>query len=269
LIEEMFGIEVRRLTIPSYHDDVEVYELRDGDGRILGTWHLDPFRRAGKHRGAWTQTALSRRALNDGRMQTPLVFVGLDLVDGLISFTESRAFLHELGHALEHCLSPAPKHTPDTNEISSMYLESFVTQPELLRLFPVDAASLRRQRIQQRTLDLARICLWSKIDLDLHRTRHRCAADLKQTVREAVRTLELSHPLVTPETLTLFDHAFADEEYASTYYSYLLSFVYAQALRNSHGTNSFREFWNGSAVDFTRQTPLSAIDLTGLVEERC
>jgi len=268
MIEKIFAVRLAHVSRPTYHPDVQVFELHDQRG-LIGIWHIDLFKRPGKFQGAWTQTALRRRLLPNGRAQTPLVFLGFDLGRDEISFAESRSFLHELGHALEHCLSPDPKHTPDTNEISSMYLESFVTHPDLLSLFPVDASQLRNLRSQQLTVDLARICLTAKMDIEIHRNSYASAAELKQKVSKALLSLDLAHPLVTPETLTVFDHAFADEEYASTYYSYLLSFIFARALQEAHGTQLFWDFWHKDALEFVRQISMETVELTNLAEGKC
>lgn len=269
LVKQMFDVEVRPNHQRSYHSDVEVFEVTDAVGRVLGHWHVDLFRRPRKYQGAWTQTALGRRALPDGSLQIPLVFLGFDLDGDNISFSAARSFLHELGHALEHTLSAAPRHTRDTNEISSTFLESHLTHPQVLSVFNAPAEELRARRAQQRQLDLAQICLWSKIDLELHHQAPQTVAQLKQIVVESKQALKLDHPLVTPETVTTFDHAFADGEYAATYYSYLLSYVFARQLSEQRGTEAFVRFWHQSAYAFAKNTRWTDIRTTNLLEDLC
>jgi hypothetical protein len=249
LVESLFALRIKKVPLPSYDPANEVYELHSEDG-ILGIWHFDFFRRPGKYRGAWSQTVKSRRLLPDGSLQIPVVFLAFDLEKALINFRESRSFLHEIGHALEHCLNTQAEYkrsginglSPDTREISSLYMETFAADPRLVQLFgDVGDKAVADAKLEQ-AFDLAQLCLLSKVDLDLHRLEIRSAEDLKGIVAEARRELDLPHPLIVPEYVTVFDHAFADEEYAGVYYSYLLGNKFASTLRQASPPD-FAAFW--------------------------
>lgn len=249
LVESLFGLRIRKVPLPSYDNANEVYELH-GDGKILGIWHFDFFRRPGKYRGAWSQTVKSRRVLPDGSVQIPVVFMAFDLEKAMINFRESRSLLHEIGHGLEHCLNPQTEYkrsginglTPDTREISSLYMETFAADPQLVQLFGEAGPKAVRDAECEKAFDLAQLCLLSRIDLDLHRLEIRSAEDLKQIVEDARRELDLPHPLIVPEYVAVFDHAFADEEYAGVYYSYLLGHKFASTLRQATPLD-FAAFW--------------------------
>ena len=50
----LFGVSfAERTDLALYHDDVRVYEVRDGDGRHVGLFLHDNFARPGKRSGAW------------------------------------------------------------------------------------------------------------------------------------------------------------------------------------------------------------------------
>ena len=51
------GITLTKLEgIPTYHPDVEVFEVKDADGSQLGIFYVDYFPRSGKSGGAWMRT---------------------------------------------------------------------------------------------------------------------------------------------------------------------------------------------------------------------
>ncbi|MEG0456143.1 MAG: M3 family metallopeptidase, partial [Bacteroides sp.] len=51
---KLYGITLTKLTdIPTYHPDVEVFEVKDADGSQLGIFYVDYFPRPGKSGGAW------------------------------------------------------------------------------------------------------------------------------------------------------------------------------------------------------------------------
>ncbi|MGE3683929.1 MAG: M3 family metallopeptidase [Bdellovibrionales bacterium] len=153
-------------------------------------------------------------------------------------------------------------------EISSLYMESLMTHPSLTRCFDQDAGALMQRHVQQRTIDLAQICLLSKIDLELHRGRLHSVSDLKKLVMDVRERLDLPHPFVTPESLTTFDHAFADEDYACTYYSYLLGFIFAHVLKDLAHTQQFWNFWRKEGPLFVDGIPLDRNPFERIVEER-
>ena len=51
---KLYGITLSKLEgIPTYHPDVEVFEVKDADGSQLGIFYVDYFPRSGKSGGAW------------------------------------------------------------------------------------------------------------------------------------------------------------------------------------------------------------------------
>jgi len=51
---KLYGITLSKLEdIPTYHPDVEVFEVKDADGSQLGIFYVDYFPRPGKSGGAW------------------------------------------------------------------------------------------------------------------------------------------------------------------------------------------------------------------------
>ena len=54
LAGKLFGLKFQKLdSMPTYHADVEMFEVTDVDGSLIGVLYTDYFPRAGKRTGAW------------------------------------------------------------------------------------------------------------------------------------------------------------------------------------------------------------------------
>ena len=59
---KLYGITLNKLEgIPTYHPDVEVFEVKDADGSQLGIFYVDYFPRSGKSGGAWMSNYREQR----------------------------------------------------------------------------------------------------------------------------------------------------------------------------------------------------------------
>lgn len=248
LIESLLGVNFIEAPERTWDSEVKVLDLYKG-GEIIGKWYLDLYKRAGKYPGNWTQTALSRRKLLDGRFQTPVVFLGFCIEEDKLSFAQTRPILHEFGHALEHCLNPETRYTisgtnyltKDTCEISSLYMETLIDHPKLLKLFGGDRSVVESYK-KEKIKDLAYIALMSKIDLDIHSQKIQNSDQLNSVVENSIEESGINYPLVKSSYLSIFDHAFWDESYAATYYCYLMGAICADKLKDYPQEN----FWSNN-----------------------
>ncbi|WP_433677330.1 M3 family metallopeptidase [Microbacterium gorillae] len=92
----------RRDDLPTYHPDVEVYEVRDDDGTVVGVYALDLYTRDTKRGGAWMNPIVEQSEL-EGTL--PVVMNNLNVPkpsEGptLLTFDEVSTLFHEFGHAL-------------------------------------------------------------------------------------------------------------------------------------------------------------------------
>ncbi|NJD32376.1 MAG: M3 family metallopeptidase, partial [Gammaproteobacteria bacterium] len=127
-------------TVPVYHPDVRVWEVRDGKGGLVGLWYFDPYARKGKRSGAWMNAYR-----NQERFETDIKTIvsnNSNFVKGkpgepvLISWTDATTLFHEFGHAL-HGLSsnvsyPSLSGTSvarDYVEFPSQLLEHWLSTP--------------------------------------------------------------------------------------------------------------------------------------------
>ena len=136
-----------RTDIPVYHPDVEVFEVKEADGRHVGILYSDYFPRPSKRGGAWS-SAIRMQSIQDGRRVTPIVYnVGnftKPTADqpSLITFEEALTLFHEFGHALQDLLSDVTYESiggtsvpRDFVELCSQIMENWAADPEVIKTY--------------------------------------------------------------------------------------------------------------------------------------
>ncbi|KUK58178.1 MAG: peptidyl-dipeptidase, partial [Bacteroidetes bacterium 38_7] len=103
---KLYGITLTlRNDIPVYHNDVEVYEVKDADGSHLGLLYLDYYPRAEKRVGAWC-TEFRSAGWENGERVSPIVSIVYNITPAtssspsLLNWDETTTLFHEFGHAL-------------------------------------------------------------------------------------------------------------------------------------------------------------------------
>ena len=146
LATKLYGYKfVESKSLPVYHPDVKVFEVKDADGKVLGILYADFFYRPGKSPGAWMTEFRTEHKDDAGNKTLPLISivcnfskpVGNDPV--LLTPMEVETFLHEFGHAL-HGLSAEAKYASlsgtnvyhDFVELFSQFNENYLSQKEFL-----------------------------------------------------------------------------------------------------------------------------------------
>ena len=147
LANRLFGLSFeRRLDIPGWHPDQQVFEVRDADGSHLSILYMDFFARESKRGGAW-KNALRQQSKLGGAV-TPIITNNFnfpaptDDSPSLLSLGEASTVFHEFGHALHGMMSDvtyekfAGTSTPrDFVEFPSQVMQNWITEPEILRMF--------------------------------------------------------------------------------------------------------------------------------------
>ncbi|XP_037286656.2 uncharacterized protein LOC119179638 [Rhipicephalus microplus] len=108
VLHDLLGITVRessKLAAKAWHSDVRAFEILHPSGELAGSFFLDPYARAGKHMGSWTEPARGRSVLLGS---LPVANVVLSVpgppVAGL-SYGELGQLVDQMGHVLQNCLS--------------------------------------------------------------------------------------------------------------------------------------------------------------------
>ncbi|MCP4502521.1 MAG: M3 family metallopeptidase [Deltaproteobacteria bacterium] len=106
---KLYGITFKERTdLPTYHDDVRVFEVFNEDGSELALFLFDPYARASKRGGAWMNAYVSQSGLLG---EKPVVANHLNVpkpakdAPALMTFDEVTTLFHEFGHALHGMFS--------------------------------------------------------------------------------------------------------------------------------------------------------------------
>ena len=141
---KLYGITLNKLEgIPTYHSDVEVFEVKDTDGSQLGIFYVDYFPRPGKSGGAWMsnyreqQGSIRPFVCNVASFTKPI-----GNTPSLLTMDEVETLFHEFGHGLHGLLTKCEyKGTSGTNvvrdfvELPSQINEHWATEPEVLKMY--------------------------------------------------------------------------------------------------------------------------------------
>ena len=145
LVEKLYGLKFsERKDIPVYHPEVKVFEVKEGNGTLLGILYMDFFPRDSKQGGAWSGS-FRDAFYQDGKRVIPFSTLVCNVTKptpgtpSLLSIDEVSTFFHEFGHSLNTLLSNntyrsgfAPQ---DVVELPSQIMENWALEPELLKLY--------------------------------------------------------------------------------------------------------------------------------------
>ncbi|QBX36626.1 M3 family peptidase [Brevundimonas sp. S30B] len=231
-------------SVPVFHPDVEVFEVRGPDGAHVGLFYSDDFARAGKRSGAWATTYRSystydgvKNVLSSNNNNFIKAEAGQPL---LISLDDAETLFHEFGHAL-HSLSsrvtyPSLAGTPrDYVEYPSQVHEHWVLSRPILDGFMkhVETGQPMPQELVDRieaastfNQGYATVSYLSSalVDMDLH-TRATPPTDIAAFERESLAKYGMPKEIVMRHRLPQFNHLFTSDAYSAGYYSYLWSEV--------------------------------------------
>ena len=246
MARRLYGFTFEKLapgTVPVFHPDVTVYEVKDA-GRPIGLYYADDYARPGKRSGAW-MTTYRGYSTYDGVKNT-LASNNNNFIKAeggepiLISLDDAETLFHEFGHAL-HYLSyrityPALGGTPrDYVEYPSQVHEHWVLSRPILDGYmkhvetgqPMPQALVDKiQASQTFNQGYTTVSYLSSalVDMDLH-TRAAPPTDIDAFERESLARIGMPKEIVMRHRLPQFNHLFTSDAYSAGYYSYLWSEV--------------------------------------------
>lgn len=237
---KLYGITFTKLNnIPTYHPDVEVFEVKDEAGKHVGLFYVDYYPRPGKRSGAWMSTYRDQKqgvrplvcnvaSFTKPSGQTP----------SLLTLDEVRTLFHELGHGL-HGLLTACQYAGvsgtsvarDFVELPSQLNEHWAVEPEVLKMYavhyktgePISDELIEKIQLQAtfnegfRTTELLAASL---LDMELHNLEKIDADfDVVEFENSKMSKLGLIKQIPPRYRVTYFNHIIGG--YAAGYYSYL------------------------------------------------
>ena len=236
----LYGLRfVPQHSVPVYHEDVQVFEVRDRDDSFIGLFLADYFMRPSKRSGAWMNAMRQQCNLPD-RVR-PIVFNVCNFVKSepsLLGLEEVRTVFHEFGHALHGLLSNVAYHTlagtnvkRDFVELPSQIMEHWATEPEVLKSYArhhqtgetipdalIDKILATRTFNQGfATTEYLAACY---LDLKWHDAREDETKDVCAFERQAMQGIKLVDKVEPRYHSTYFQHIFGGG-YSAGYYSYI------------------------------------------------
>lgn len=240
VMERLFGIALERVEAPTWHADVEVYDVTDG-GRPIGRVYLDMHPRAGKFNHAAQfplRPGIAGRSLPEGALVC-------NFPTGLLEHDDVLTFFHELGHLVHEVLGG---HQPwamfsgvatewDFVEAPSQLLEEWGWDAGVLASFatnaagePIPAALVERMR----RADAFARGAWTRRQLNFTALSYGLHADPPADLAAFTADVDARFGPYTP---VADSHQYAGfghlDEYGSAYYTYLWSLVIAKDLRTA------------------------------------
>lgn len=236
---KLYGITLTKIdSVPVYHPDVEVFEVKDSDGSQLGIFYVDYFPRPGKSGGAWMSNY--REQQGDVR---PLVCNVCSFTKpigdtpSLLTIDEVQTLFHEFGHALHGLLTKCnykgvsgTSVARDFVELPSQINEHWTTEPEVLKIYAKHYQTGETipdsliERIQNQatfnqgfmTTELLAAAI---LDMNLHNLTDTQNLDVLAYEKDAMDQLGLIPEIAPRYRTTYFNHIIGG--YAAGYYSYL------------------------------------------------
>lgn len=191
LTADLYGLTIRRVDLPVWHEEVEAYELYEGS-RPLGRLYLDLYPRENKFQHAAVFGVRPSKRLADDSRVLPITTLVCNFPKSafgqpaLLTHEEVVTFLHELGHVLHQLLTESPyaafsgtQTARDFVETPSQMFEEWAYRREVLdrfarhhrtgELIPDSLyEALVRSRGFGRALATQRQLFFSALDLEYH-----------------------------------------------------------------------------------------------------
>ncbi|MBR1932490.1 MAG: M3 family metallopeptidase, partial [Prevotella sp.] len=253
----VYGLSFKeRKDIPTYHPDVKVFEVSDKDGRPIGLFYSDFFRRPTKRGGAWMSEFAKQSRL---REQLPIIYNVCNSAKApegqpsLLTWDEVTTMFHEFGHALHGLLSNCQYNSLSGTEVArdfvempSQFNESFASIPQIFDHYARHAvtgqpmpADLKERMLRSISFqpcyalgeNLAATCVdmaWHMLTTDEVPTAGQAAA----FETEALRQVGLLNEQIPPRYGTSYFNHVWGSGYAAGYYSYLWTEVLAVNVAN-------------------------------------
>ena len=242
LCARLYGLEfVERHDISVYNPEVQVFEVREGDGRHVGMLYMDFFPRPGKRGGAWSG-AFRREYYSGGKRVAPLSTITCNFTrptadaPSLLSVDEVQTFFHEFGHSLATLLANGnyrDRFVPrDGVELPSQIMENWALEPELLTTYATHyqtgaaiptalVEKIRDSKLFNQGFATVEYLAASILDMAWHEMREsRPELDVDQFEARSMAGINLIQEIVPRYRSTYFNHIFSGG-YSAGYYVYI------------------------------------------------
>jgi peptidyl-dipeptidase Dcp len=245
LTQKLYGLQYEKLTnLPLYHEEAEVYEVKDADGSHIGILYLDFHPRATKRGGAWMTEYRGQHVTKDGKFVSPVVTLVMNFTrpsgdtPALLSLDEAQTFFHEFGHGLHGLLAkstyPSLSGTNvsrDFVELPSQIMENWSTDPEFLKMYAFHyetgeaipdelVKKMKESGSFNQGFATTEFLAAAILDMDYHTLESNTNIDAIKFEKDAMDKIGLISEIIPRYRSTYFQHIFSGG-YSSGYYSYI------------------------------------------------
>ncbi|GAB1415497.1 M3 family metallopeptidase [Paludibacter sp.] len=243
LATKLFGLQfIKNNEIQKYHSEVDVYDVKDRNGKFLSVLYTDFHPRDGKRPGAWMSEFKGqwKEGSKDSRPHITIVmnFTRPTVTKpALLTYDEFTTFLHEFGHALHGMLTECTYESlsgtsvyRDFVELPSQLMENWASQKEFLDDFAVHyqtgekiPAELIEKIKAAENYNAAYLCLrqlnFGYIDMAWHSIESNFDGDVVDNEVQIMKKTQLLPYVSGTAICPSFSHIFSGG-YAAGYYGY-------------------------------------------------
>jgi len=240
---KLYGITFDKKTdIPVYQSEVEVFEVKEADGKHLGLLYLDYYPRVSKDGGAWC-TSFREAGWDFGKKVDPIVSIVCNFTKpsgdapALLNWDEATTLFHEFGHGL-HSLFTEGKYNRtagsvprDYVELPSQIMENWAGEKEVLKQYAKhyktgevipDALieKLSKSSKFNQGFGTVEYLAASILDLNYHMVNEKTTIDAREFEKTALSKIGLIPEILPRYRSTYFSHIFSGG-YSAGYYVYI------------------------------------------------
>jgi peptidyl-dipeptidase Dcp len=240
---KLYGLNFKQLkNMPVYQPDVDVFELTDTNGKLIGILYTDYYPRPSKTVGAWMDN-FSGQYIENGVNVRPVIVNVANLAKptatepSLLSMDDVTTLFHEFGHALHGLLSqvtyPSISGTNvprDFVEFPSQFMENFAFQPEVMKLYAFNYKTgklmpkelmdkIQNSAYFNQGFDMTELLAAAILDMKWHELSSINGINVDQFEKEQMDEIGLIPEILPRYRSTYFKHIFSDD-YSAGYYSY-------------------------------------------------
>lgn len=255
---KLYGISFTKLTnLPIYHPDVEVFEVKEADGKHLGVIYFDYYFRDSKRGGAWCGS-FQNAGWRDGKKVDPIVTIVCNFpkpskeTPSLLSWDDVGTLFHEFGHGLHGLFSDGKYNRTagvvpqDYVELPSQFMENYAGEPEVLKFYAKHYKTgevIPDKLIEKITNSgkfnqgfvTAEYLAAAILDMDYHCLTEPTLVDVNKFEKDAMDKIGLISEIIPRYRSTYFNHIWGGG-YAAGYYVY-----YWAAVLDADAFEAFKE----------------------------
>ncbi len=243
LAKNLWGLQFKKLDkMPVYHPDVEVFEVTDADGSLIGVLYTDYFPRASKRAGAWMEN-ITPQFKKDGVNHRPIIVNVGNFTKptaqnpSLLNMDEVETMFHEFGHALHgllsQCTYPSLAGTSvarDFVELPSQIMENWCFEPQVMKTYarhyktnepmPDDLIEkIQKSATFNQGFTMTELLSAALLDMDYHTLKDTLAFDVNEFENSSLKRIGMIPEIIVRYRSTYFNHIFTGG-YSAGYYSY-------------------------------------------------